>query len=83
VVEKVTRQLTQGEPLERFDCLAWVASPVNWKVKEQSEAAYAICKRFWELVKVHTATKAKRVKGRTLRRVVMPYIVDLFCRGGG
>ena len=36
VVEKVIRQLTQGEPPERFDCLAWVASPEKLNVKLQS-----------------------------------------------
>ena len=84
VVERVNRQFTHGVFPLRFET-AWVATPVNLNVKEQSGvcAAYAIGGRIglWWLVKVHTATRARRVKGRTFRSVVMPHIVDLFRMG--
>ena len=79
MVERVNRQFTQGVPPLRFETAVWVATPVNLKVKEQSGVcAYATCGWMglgWP-VKIQSATMARRRKGRTLRSVVMPHIVD-------
>jgi hypothetical protein len=80
VVESVIRQLTQGVFPLTLELEAPTRFPVNVRVKLQSVAwAYAGWGRrgLWWLVKVHTATRARRTKGRTLRRLVMPIIVDL------
>jgi hypothetical protein len=80
VVERVSLQFTQGVPPLRFETAVWVATPVNLKVKEQSGVcAYATCGLMgpWWPVKIQSATMARRVKGRTLRNVVMSHIVDL------
>jgi len=60
VVERVKRQLTQGEPepLERFACPVWVALPVKVKVKLQSGVVCAAA--------VNAAAKSSKSKGTSV-----------------